>query len=155
MHLSGADKDAYFVGKEIYYREGFCSTCHQADGNGLPMAGFPSLVGTQWVTGDPRIPVEVVLNGLMQRIWVKGEKYDGHVPMMAFRNMLNDEEVAAVVTYVRNAFGNKADAVSVDVVKEARATTPADRGFWTAPELFEKYPDVPYPDGLPEEAVQQ
>ena len=154
-HLNETDKATYFVGKEIYHREGFCATCHQGDGNGLPLAGFPTLVGTEWVTGDPRIPAEIVLNGLMQRIYVKGKKYNGHVPMMAFRNMLSDEEIAAVLTYTRNAFGNVADPVSPELVKEARDTTPADRGFWTAPELFEKYPDIPYPDGLPEDATTE
>ena len=105
------------------------------------------------MTGDPRLATEVILNGLMQRIYVNGQQYAGHVPMTAFRNMLNDEEIASVLTYIRNAFDNRADPVSPDVVKQARATTLSDRGFWTAPELFKKYPDIPYPDGHKPEEV--
>nr|WP_206663274.1 PVC-type heme-binding CxxCH protein [Ningiella ruwaisensis] len=146
-HLSGIDRERYFAGKEIYFREGYCVTCHQPDGNGLPMAGFPPISGTEWVTGDPERLTDIILHGLMKKIWVKGEMYAGHVPMTAFGNMLNDEEVASVLTYIRNNFENRADPVSPELVKKVRASTNGPRGFWTAKELFEKYPTDRYPDG--------
>src|SRR5690606_7713357 len=49
--LQGAERELYIKGKEIYIREGFCITCHQADGAGLTASGFPPLAGTPWVTG--------------------------------------------------------------------------------------------------------
>ncbi|WP_395341079.1 PVC-type heme-binding CxxCH protein [Ningiella sp. W23] len=154
-HLSGPAKERYFAGKEIYNKEGFCATCHQPDGKGLPIAGFPPLDGTEWVTGNPERLTDIILHGLMKRIYVKGVKYNGHVPMTAFGNMLNDEEVASVLTYIRNAFGNQAEPVQAPLVEKVRASSPAVRGFWTADELMEKYPNDGYPDGLPDEKREE
>jgi mono/diheme cytochrome c family protein/glucose/arabinose dehydrogenase len=151
-HLEGPALARYQKGKEIYNREGYCATCHQPDGNGLPIAGFPPLVGTEWVTGNPELTTDVILHGLMKRIYVKGVKYDGHVPMTAFGNMLDDDEIAAVLTYIRNAWGNQAKPVYADTVKRVRESSPKDRGFWTASELLKKHPEGGYPDGLPEDA---
>ncbi|MDN4502599.1 GDSL-type esterase/lipase family protein [Alteromonadaceae bacterium BrNp21-10] len=139
-HLNQADKQQYEQGKEIYRREGFCATCHQQDGNGLPVAGFPPLAGAAWVTADENRLVDIILHGIMGKMVVKGHKYDGHVPMTPFKGMLNDAEVAAVATYVRNAFGNKASAVDVEQVKKIRTRAKQNQGFWTVQGLDEKYP---------------
>ena len=151
VHLTPNVRDNYFAGKALYNEEGYCATCHQPDGKGLPLAGFPPLDGTEWVTGNPERLADIILNGLMKRIFVKGEKYDGHVPMTAFRNMMTDQEIADVMTYIRNAFGNQASPVGGNLVKKVRASSPADRGFWTGPELMKKYPNDGYPDGHPEQ----
>ena len=60
--------------------------------------------------------------------------------MTQFRGLLNDEEIASVLTYVRNSFGNKSSAVSPTKVKEVRARN-QQRGFWKAEELLQKYPN--------------
>jgi mono/diheme cytochrome c family protein len=80
-------------GKAIYARDGFCITCHQKDGKGLPNAGFPPLTGTKWVIGSEDRLIKIVLNGLYGPIEVAGQKYRGDVPMTPFGAMLKDEEL--------------------------------------------------------------
>jgi mono/diheme cytochrome c family protein len=138
--LKGPERELYIKGKEIYARDGFCSTCHQPDGGGLSASGFPPLVGTQWVVGSDERLIKIVLHGMLGSIDVNGTRYGGQVPMTPFGGMLNDEEVAAVLTYVRNAFGNKATAISPDQVKAIRNETKDKEGFYTPKELLEQYP---------------
>ena len=104
-HLKGSERDMFVKGKEIYSREGYCITCHQPDGKGLDPSGFPTLSGTKWVTGSEERLIKLTLKGLMGPIEVNDKKYGGQVPMTPFGGLLNDQEVAAVLTYVRNAFG--------------------------------------------------
>lgn len=115
-------------------------TCHQSDGGGLSASGFPPLAGTKWVTGSDERLIKLVLNGLHGPIEVLGHKYGGQVPMTPFGGMLKDDEVAAVLTYVRNSFGNKASAVSPEKVKEVRASTKGKTGFYSPDELLKQHP---------------
>jgi mono/diheme cytochrome c family protein/glucose/arabinose dehydrogenase/lysophospholipase L1-like esterase len=138
--LKGTEGDLFNKGKAIYAREGFCGTCHQPDGRGLPASGFPPLTGNEWVLGSQDRLVKLVLNGLHGPIEVEGKKYPGQVPMTAFGAMLNDEEIAAVVTYVRNSFGNKAPGVTAAKVKEIRAATKSKTGFYSPEELLRQHP---------------
>jgi mono/diheme cytochrome c family protein len=138
--LKGAEQALFAQGKAIYAREGYCGTCHQPDGKGLSASGFPPLTGTKWVTGNEERLIKIVLNGLHGPIEVSGQKYPGQVPMTPFGGMLKDEEVAAVLTYVRNAFGNTAPAVTPQKVKTVRAATQGKTGFYTPEELLKQYP---------------
>jgi mono/diheme cytochrome c family protein len=138
--LKGAERELFVQGKAIYSREGFCITCHQADGKGLPASGFPPLAGTKWVTGSHERLTRIVLNGLHGPLEVLGKPYPGQVPMTPFGGMLKDEEVAAVLTYVRNAFGNEAPAVTPNQVKQVRAATSSKKGFYSPEELLKQYP---------------
>ncbi len=135
--LKGEDLELFTKGKEIYGREGFCATCHQPDGKGLTASGFPPLTGTKWVTGNEERLIKLVLKGLLGPIEVNGQKYPGQVPMTPFGGLLNDEEVAAVLTYVRNSFGNKAAPVKPGQVKSVRAATRNKVDFY-APDLLLK-----------------
>ena len=126
----------YTLGKEVYAQDGYCSTCHRPDGKGLPASGFPPLAGTDWVLGDPDRLIKLTLHGLMGPITVLGQEYPGQVPMTPFRDLLTDEEIAAVLTYVRNAFGNSASAISPDQVEAVRSNTADRREFYTAEELM-------------------
>jgi mono/diheme cytochrome c family protein/glucose/arabinose dehydrogenase len=138
--LTGSDRELFVLGKEIYAREGFCSTCHQPDGGGLNASGFPPLRGTPWVTGSPERLIKVVLKGLLGPINVAGRDYTGQVPMTPFEGMLNDSEVAAVLTYVRNSFGNQASTVSPDLVKQIREEIKDKEGFYSPDELLKAHP---------------
>lgn len=138
--LKGNERELFIKGKEIYGREGFCATCHQPDGRGLDASGFPPLTGTRWVQGDEQRLIKLVLKGLQGPIEVNGKKYGGHVPMTPFEGMLNDEEVAAVLTYVRNAFGNKASAIRPEQVKEVRASVKEKKDFFTPDDLLREHP---------------
>jgi glucose/arabinose dehydrogenase/mono/diheme cytochrome c family protein len=139
-HLKGTERDLFIKGKDIYAREGFCSTCHQPDGKGLSASGFPPIASTHWVVGNEERLIKLVLKGLQGPIEVLGTKYSGQVPMTPFGGMLKDDEVAAVLTYVRNSFGNKASAISPDKVKEVRAATKNKTGFYSPEELLRQYP---------------
>jgi len=138
--LTGAERELFIKGKEIYGREGYCATCHQPDGRGLDPSGFPPLAGTPWVLGDEERLIKLTLKGLMGPIEVLGKTYPGQVPMMPFGGLLNDDEVAAVLTYVRNAFGNEAPAVSTETVKTVRAAIENKQGFYSPEELLRADP---------------
>ncbi len=138
--LKGTDRELFIKGKAIFAREGFCATCHQPDGGGLSASGFPPLAGTPWVTGNDERLIKIVLKGMLGPIEVKGNKYGGQVPMTPFGGMLNDEEVAAVLTYVRNAFGNKASVILPDQVKAVREATKDKTGFYSPEELLKMHP---------------
>ena len=115
-------------------------TCHQPDGKGLEASGFPPLSGTEWVNGSEERLIKLVLKGLSGPIEVEGKKYPGQVPMTPFGGMLNDEEVAAVLTYVRNSFGSKATAVTAETVKKVRASISGKTGFYSPEELLQQHP---------------
>ena len=135
-HLARKHRRDYLLGHELYNREGYCGTCHQQNGKGLPNAGFPPLDETKWVNGDPEIPIKMVLHGLIGPIKVKGVQFAGQVPMTPLGGLMNDKEVAAVLTYVRNSFGNKAEPVSAAQVEKVRTANKNRQGFWTVEELL-------------------
>jgi glucose/arabinose dehydrogenase/mono/diheme cytochrome c family protein len=94
----------------------YCASCHQNDGKG-DGSRFPPLGGTDWVTGDKTKLLNTLLKGLNGEILVNDKPYNGLMPP---HNFLKDEEVANILTYIRQNFGNNASAVSVEEVKEYR-----------------------------------
>ncbi|MDX1443330.1 MAG: cytochrome c oxidase subunit II [Gammaproteobacteria bacterium] len=95
-------------GEQVYSAN--CASCHMANGEGMDAAGFPALKGSAIATGDIAAHIDMVLNGSQQ-----------NAAMAAFGNMLSDEEIAAVITYERNAWGNDTgDLVSPSDIKAAR-----------------------------------
>jgi mono/diheme cytochrome c family protein len=109
-----------------------CATCHQAGGVGLE-GQYPPLAGSEWLAKEASIPVRIVLNGLTGPIQVKGKTLSNTMP--AIGAQLSDAEVAAVLTYVRSSFGNRAGPVDEALVKKLRAET-AGRGPWTVEALL-------------------
>ncbi|PSL28587.1 PVC-type heme-binding CxxCH protein [Dyadobacter jiangsuensis] len=137
--LKGNDLILFNQGRQIYAKEGYCGTCHQPDGKGLEASGFPPLSGA-WVTGSDERLIKIALNGLLGPIEVNGKKYPGQVPMTPFAGLLKDDEVAAVLTYVRNSFGNKGAAISPEKVKQVRAATEAKKDFYSPEQLLKDHP---------------
>ena len=84
--------------------------------------------------------ITLTLNGLYGPITVLEDEYPGLVPMTPFRALLNDEEIAAVLTYVRNAFGNKASPISPESVHAIREKTKDNPAFRTPKNLLERFP---------------
>ena len=129
-----APPDPMVVGKRVFTQS--CAVCHQTNGEGV--AGqFPPLVGSEWVLsqdwhGDNHI-VKIVLNGLQGPISVSGTDWNN--AMVPWRDVLSDSEIASVLTYIRNEWGNKAAPVSVDSVKQVRGDTKDQSEAWTAADL--------------------
>lgn len=97
-----------------------CAACHQAAGGGL--AGvFPPLAGSEWVNGKAETLAAIVLHGVTGPLTVKGARYDGAMP--AFGTQMQDTEIAAVLSYLRSQWGNRAEAVSAETVAAVRRDT--------------------------------
>jgi len=103
-------------GEAIY--QSVCMACHQANGRGLPGA-FPPLASSDWVSGDERRLALIVLHGLQGPIEVNGQPWNGVMPAQGAT--LDDEKIAAVLSYVRSAWGNDSPEVTPAVVSEMRA----------------------------------
>jgi mono/diheme cytochrome c family protein/glucose/arabinose dehydrogenase len=130
-------------GKEIYHKEGYCVTCHQPDGNGLESSGFPPLSKSSWVSGNKERLIKLVMHGVMGPIEVNGKKYPGDVPMTPYGGMLNDEEMASVLNYIRNSFGNSSEEpVTIEQVKAVREATKKQKGFYNPVDLLRLHPDT-------------
>ncbi|MFK7734470.1 MAG: PVC-type heme-binding CxxCH protein, partial [Pirellulaceae bacterium] len=140
--LNAADRELYALGSKVYQRESHCATCHLADGNGNGVV-YPSLVRSPWVNGSEDRLIKMALHGLWGEITVHGKTYDpsrGVPPMTAFRDLLSDKELAAVLTFVRNAWGNSGSPISAESVTRVRAETKGRSTFWRPEELLVDHP---------------
>ena len=138
--LKGEELALFTKGKEIYGRDGYCATCHQPDGKGLSASQFPPLAGTNWAQGSEDRLIKVVLKGMMGPMTLQGKSYSGQVPMTPFENLLKDDEIAAVLTYVRKSFGNQASVILPAKVKQVRADAKKQTGFYKPAELLKQHP---------------
>jgi mono/diheme cytochrome c family protein len=128
--LTPVQQERFVAGQQIY--ASMCVACHQTDGRGQNGLA-PPLVGSKWVLGRA---------GHAARIVLHGKEGTALMPPLA---MLSDEEVAAVLTYVRRAWGQSATAVEPSLVREARGASTGRKRPWTDEELAK----VTQPDGLP------
>lgn len=101
------------MGKKVY--DSYCLACHQADGSGVP-GMYPPLTDTTWLADDEKL-IGVILDGLSGTITVHGETYN---QMMPTHNFLEDNEIAAVLSYVQEEFGNRKRSISPEEVKAQR-----------------------------------
>lgn len=106
------------MGKNTYLAN--CAACHQPDGKGVPKA-FPPLANSDYLNADKHRAASIVANGLSGKVTVNGETYDSVMPAVA----LNDQQIANVVTYVLNSFGNKGGELSAEEVAKAKQTKPS------------------------------
>lgn len=104
-------------GKAVYTK--WCMACHQKDGGGVQNLN-PPLIKTSYVLGDKTKLTRIILKGLNQPIEIEGIEYNNAMTPFAH---LSDKDIADVLTYVRNSFGNKASAVTMAEVKAIRAKT--------------------------------
>lgn len=106
-------------GKQLFGAK--CAACHQ--GSGLGVAGvFPPVAASEWVLGDEKILANILLHGINGEMIVKGSTYKGAMPAW---NTLSDEEIAAVLTYIRSDWGNAAAPVKAETIKAQRELTKA------------------------------
>ncbi|MGV3557287.1 PQQ-dependent sugar dehydrogenase [Larkinella arboricola] len=108
------DKDKPVLGSKIYGI--YCRACHQRNGLGDSQR-FPPLSESEWVVGDKKRLIEVLLKGLEGPIEVKGQSYNNVMPQHDF---LKDGEIAEVLTFIRQNFGNSASAITAEEVGTVR-----------------------------------
>lgn len=116
-------------GEAVYAKT--CIACHQPTGLGIPPV-FPPLAGSEWVAMSPSIPVRNILHGMTGPVTVKGMTYTSMMPAVTG---LSDGDIADVVTYVRNSFGNSGAAVTEADVKAIKAQYADRKTPWTAEEF--------------------
>jgi mono/diheme cytochrome c family protein len=101
-------------GGRIYIKN--CSSCHQADGRGVPGA-FPPLAGNPVVTGNPLRTIAIVKFGFSGKTLVEGGAYNGTMP--AWGQLISDDDIASVVSYIRAAWHNDSKPVTLGDVAAA------------------------------------
>jgi mono/diheme cytochrome c family protein len=120
--LTPEEQKRFSAGQEIY--KNLCIACHQADGRGLEKVA-PTLVNSRFVLADPGIASRIVLSGK-----------EGAVGLMPpLGATLSDDQIAAVLTYLRREWGHTASAVAPPDVKEIRGMTSSRNRPWSEDEL--------------------
>ncbi len=120
-------------GAKVYRAQ--CAQCHQANGSGLPGV-YPPLAGTDWVTGHSETLARILINGLNGPIEVKGNIYNGNMPAFGPNGLnLRPVEIAGVLTYIRQEWGNNAPEITEDMMKTYLAAYAARTAPWQAAEL--------------------
>jgi mono/diheme cytochrome c family protein len=129
----GGTEDPMAKGKKLY--DVYCAICHQGNGLGVP-GQFPPLAGSDWVQveGVNRI-ARIVFNGVQGPIKVNGVEYSNAMP--PWKDMItSDDDVAAILTFIRGSWGNKASAATAAEVKAIREDEKARGTAWSADELL-------------------
>jgi putative membrane-bound dehydrogenase-like protein len=135
---------SYRAGRTLF--TSVCFACHGSDGHGTPKPGAeggtlaPSLLGSPRVLGDERAAIAIVLHGLQGNL----DGVDYGAPMVPM-NTYSDAELAGVLTYIRNSFGNRAPAVEPKAVAARRTADAARTNYWTLPELTGQIPALGAP----------
>lgn len=145
--LSDADLEQFALGRKHYLAT--CAGCHGTNGEGMQRMA-PPLAGSDWVVGNEKRLALLILHGLEGAVDVAGKMYDAPeiLPVMPSHSTMDDGAIRAVMTYIRNEWGNHASAIPGRLVGTTRHTSQGRVQPWTAAELnafIEKYRDVPKP----------
>ncbi|MEZ5276190.1 MAG: cytochrome c [Opitutaceae bacterium] len=125
--------DPVAMGKRLFTQN--CVACHQVTGLGLPPV-FPPLAGSEWVLGSEQRTIRILLNGLSGELVVEGNTYNGVMPAFGPSSVnWSDDQIASVLTYIRQEWGNDAPPVLPATVAEVRAATAGRTTSWTQAEL--------------------
>ena len=133
IRLAQADANAALGPQELYLAH--CGACHQPNGEGMPGA-FPPLANSDYIAGDKSTLMESTVKGLRGPIIVNGEEYDNVMPAMSY---LSDEELASILTYVVNSWGNPGGKFKASVIGEYREIM----GLEAKQAGGERHPDTP------------
>lgn len=123
-----------------------CGGCHQ--GSGLGLAGqYPPLAGSEWVLGGTERLIRVVQHGLVGQVTVKGQNYNFPGGMQGFGAAMSAGDLANVLTYIRNNWGNEGTMITKEMVEKVRADEKRT-AQWTQAEL-EPFKDKDVPGAIP------
>ena len=131
-------------GKKVFLAN--CVACHQATGLGVPNS-FPPLVGSEFVLGSQKRLAMILLKGLQGPVEVKGAKFNGAMP--AWEKALTDKKIAAVTSYIRQEWGNKASEIQPEQIAAARKEFAARAEAWTAADILAIPADADLPGAAP------
>lgn len=123
-------------GKKIFALR--CASCHQSNGLGIATQ-YPPLAGSEWVSANPELITKIILKGLKGEITVNGEKYGTSAAVNMAAVPIDDREIANVVTYVRQAWGNDFGEMTTDEVARIRADTVDQKDQWIGDALQSSY----------------
>lgn len=126
----GAIDDPIAEGELLY--TAVCASCHLENGAGLPGIN-PPLDGSRLVNGPAPPLAAIMIYGLRGPVEVKGIAYNGIMPM--WKDVLNDQQIAAILTYIRQAWSNDATEIGPREVSQMRAARPLQNSFLTPEEL--------------------
>ncbi len=121
---------AELTGEKVFKSK--CAACHQTNGKGLP-GSYPPLVASKLLNSEATISIRIVLHGIQGQIVREGLTYNG--AMTPHKDILNDLEIADVLTYSRSQWGNTGTAVTEDVVKTVREKTAAQATSYSESDL--------------------
>jgi len=126
------------VGAKIFRNQ--CAQCHQATGVGVPGV-YPPLAGSEWVVGNDERLARILINGLNGPITVEGHEFNGNMPAFGPNGLnLKPREIAGVLTYIRQEWGNAAPEVSEEAL-QGYLDSYSSRGTpWTSDELLADFP---------------
>ena len=132
--LNEDDQKLFAQGRQLYLNT--CSGCHGTDGAGMSRFA-PTLIGSDWVTGDEKRLVLILLHGMEGPVQVAGKTYDvpDILPVMPAHSTMDDASLTAILTYIRNEWGNQAGPINRRVVGMTRVTSQGRVVPWTAKEL--------------------
>ena len=134
VKLTGEEQKLFALGRQHYLST--CSGCHGNAGEGATRMG-PPLAGSEWVTGDQKQLSLIVLHGMEGPLEVKGKTYDTPdiLPVMPAHTSLDDGTLSAILTYIRNEWGNNAGAIDRRFIATTRNVTQGRVVPWGAEEL--------------------
>lgn len=128
----------------LHWNEGeSCGSCHGKEGKGIPPV-FPPLAGSEWVNGDKELLAKIALHGLNGPIKVKGTDYPGNVPMPGFAYRMKNKDIADLLTYLTNSFGNipangKRTGFTEKEIETLLKTFPKTQSMHNAADLIKKH----------------
>ncbi|MGE3309715.1 MAG: cytochrome c [Limisphaerales bacterium] len=134
---AGGEVDPVESGRAVYAQ--LCSACHQPNGSGNAANGCPPVAGSDWVLDEgPARLIRIVLHGAKGPIKVNDKEWGSAVGMLAFKDALSDEQIAHVLTYIRQSpeWKNNAPAVTTEMVQGIREKTSSRGAPWTEAELL-------------------
>ncbi len=144
--LSEDERKTFALGRQHYLTT--CAGCHGTDGAGINRFA-PPLIGSQWVLGDEKRLSLILLHGMEGPVDVMGKTYDAPeiLPVMPAHSTMDDGSLTAILTYIRNEWGNDAGAISQRTVSTTRHTSQGRVIPWTAKELDAHIESSKVPDG--------
>ncbi len=119
------------LGRQVY--QTYCATCHQPNGQGVANI-YPPLTPNEWIQGDKGRLIRLVLHGVQGEMRVGDQVYNN---VMTAHEFLSDDQIAAVLTFVRQNFGNEADPVTPEEVAAVRVAS-QQKGPWEASVLWDQ-----------------